>query len=526
MKISHKLTGAFIAIYSLLTGVGLITLSLNNNVKNPINLIINNDLKENKAHIEFNNTLQKFRFQLIKIWQFKVENKPIYHEKQEINQTLNKLLNRLDIQLALHKRILQDLESESAKNHINIHKIESLKPEIARILEVKPNLARYRPTIDRYFQLLDENKIHEASLLLSTEIEPYLNQKLDGSLQQDSESSLNELTEKVSLVFKEVKHDDWTIYVSILIALLISLILNKYLSESITKPIDKLKEAALQVGKGNFNYQIPVKPNNENNEIAQLASCFNIMMEGLKKTTVSKFYLGKILDSMIDSLVVTDLEGNIQIVNQATCKLLNYSTNELVGKKLSVILKESSLSLSQFCLQPSLDNYETKYSTKSRVKIPILFSSSFIYNKTNYPCGIVCIARDITEKYAAEKKLKTSEERYALASLAMDEGLWDWNLDSNEIYYSPRWKNLLGYEDSEIIATSQEWFSRVHRQDLEKINRAIKSKDSQFEITYRILHKDFKYRFMLCRGIKIKNEAGNVYRIAGSQRDITQTNVA
>ena len=90
--------------------------------------------------------------------------------------------------------------------------------------------------------------------------------------------------------------------------------------------------------------------------------------------------------------------------------------------------------------------------------------------------------------------LKESEERYALAARGANDGLWDWKFKTNLIYYSPRWKTMLGYEEKEITDSPEEWFKHVHPDDLEKLRTAIDTSTTlgkiHLELEYRILKKD------------------------------------
>jgi diguanylate cyclase (GGDEF)-like protein/PAS domain S-box-containing protein len=134
------------------------------------------------------------------------------------------------------------------------------------------------------------------------------------------------------------------------------------------------------------------------------------------------------------------------------------------------------------------------------------------------------------ESKIAEEALRESEERYALAAHGANDGLWDWKLDTNEIYFSPRWTRMLGYSDNEIWSNPEEWFSRIHPADRERVRAQLATHCAgatpEFSCEYRIRHKNGHYIWMLSRGIAVRDENGVAVRIAGSQTDITEGKVA
>jgi diguanylate cyclase (GGDEF)-like protein/PAS domain S-box-containing protein len=133
--------------------------------------------------------------------------------------------------------------------------------------------------------------------------------------------------------------------------------------------------------------------------------------------------------------------------------------------------------------------------------------------------------QEITERQRIESALRESEERYALAVRAANDGLWDWNLKKGQIYYSPRWKQMLGYSDEEISDNPNEWFNRVHPEDLAQLRNNIsvhiKGLSAHFECEYRIQHSNGTYRWMLSRGMAVIGSDKAALRLAGSQTDIT-----
>jgi len=129
-----------------------------------------------------------------------------------------------------------------------------------------------------------------------------------------------------------------------------------------------------------------------------------------------------------------------------------------------------------------------------------------------------------------ERALRQSEERYALAARGANDGLWDWNLTTDEIYFSPRWNHMLGYGVSEVWSSPEEWFRHIHADDRERVCAAIAlhrdGKTPEFVSEYRMRHDSGGYIWMLSRGIAVRDPSGNASRMAGSQTDITEGKIS
>jgi PAS domain S-box-containing protein len=116
-------------------------------------------------------------------------------------------------------------------------------------------------------------------------------------------------------------------------------------------------------------------------------------------------------------------------------------------------------------------------------------------------------------------------ERLELVLQATNEGHWDWDLTTDEVYFSPRWKEMLGYRDDEFPNELDAFWRRVHPDDiaaLELVHRLyLEGFSSDYELEFRLQHKDESYRWINTRGIAVRDATGQAVRIVGAHQDIT-----
>jgi diguanylate cyclase (GGDEF)-like protein/PAS domain S-box-containing protein len=140
--------------------------------------------------------------------------------------------------------------------------------------------------------------------------------------------------------------------------------------------------------------------------------------------------------------------------------------------------------------------------------------------------GCIGVALDITGRKRAEHALRESEERYALAMSGANAGLWDWDLDSEVVYFSARFRSILGYSQDEIGSSPSDWLKRVHPEDVRALDAALAAHlaglTPQLECEHRVVHKDGRYRWMLCRGLSVRDPDGRAVRMTGALTDITE----
>ena len=126
---------------------------------------------------------------------------------------------------------------------------------------------------------------------------------------------------------------------------------------------------------------------------------------------------------------------------------------------------------------------------------------------------------------ASLHQLKISEERYALVLEGTKDGLWDWDLAGDSIYYSQQWREMLGLSPNEITDLPCEWLNRVHPDDIQGLERSLEdhlsNRCTSFCCEYRMQHQQGHYIWVLSRGGALRNAMGRAYRIVGSQIDIS-----
>ncbi|NMC54768.1 MAG: GAF domain-containing protein [Chloroflexi bacterium] len=147
--------------------------------------------------------------------------------------------------------------------------------------------------------------------------------------------------------------------------------------------------------------------------------------------------------------------------------------------------------------------------------------------------GVLQVVTDRTDDVRTQQdlsktleSLRERDERFNLVINGTNDGVWDWNLVTDEIYFSPRWKAMVGFRDDELPNRLESWLKRVHPDDMNAAMQSIQAhldgKSDILNFEHRVLHRDGKYRWFLTRGISARDLSGRAYRMAGSDTDITE----
>lgn len=225
------------------------------------------------------------------------------------------------------------------------------------------------------------------------------------------------------------------------------------------------------------------------------------------------------------------IDENAVIVNcnAQFCDLSGYSKEEIIGRmQWSRFLDADELARIQgYHAQRSdpnaapPDNYTFSFVDRHGVRRRIHAYVRLMPNSGERICSLI----DVTDREETLEALRQSEERYALVAKGASDGFWDWDLTTDKVWFSRRYKEILGYSDEEFPDHLDSWTKAIHPEDyelaLEANRRCLEGEVEQFDVEYRMLHKDGTVRWILGRGAGVRDADGRTLRMAGTHTDIT-----
>lgn len=228
------------------------------------------------------------------------------------------------------------------------------------------------------------------------------------------------------------------------------------------------------------------------------------------------------------------LDGTWIRVNQKLCDIVGRTDEELKNRTFKDVTHpddiDADLEYVKRTLAGELDTYsmEKRYLHASGESVWVNLTVSLIRNHEQEPQYFVSVIEDISDRKASEAALAESEERFELAMRGANDGLWDWDIHTNKIYYSPRWKSMLGYEEHELEGILETATALIHPEDrgplFERLDEYFASDDTTFEVECRMKYKDGPYIDILSRAIIVRDQNGNAVRAVGTHVDVTQRN--
>jgi PAS domain S-box-containing protein len=237
-------------------------------------------------------------------------------------------------------------------------------------------------------------------------------------------------------------------------------------------------------------------------------------------------------ESLQDGFAATDLECRVIECNRAFQSLLGYTEAELRGMDFRAFTapRWHSIELEYLKLVQERgysDVYEKEYIRKDGTIVPVQLRTYLESNESGKPVGYWAIVTDMTERLRAAEELRRNERRLALAVRATSDAIWEWNLDTDETYFSPRWYEMLGYPPGHTPMRFAAFEELCHPDDLEPTLRKVRRLLEQpghghYEAEFRMRAADGSWRWILGRGNVVEFTAdGRPLLLAGTNTDVT-----
>ncbi len=238
-----------------------------------------------------------------------------------------------------------------------------------------------------------------------------------------------------------------------------------------------------------------------------------------------------IVENTPEILIQLDNQFRIFYANPSWLQITGYTEAETFGKTLNdFIAPEDREACQDFWIVENIDNQSCRKEFRLHcangqyrwISMMMKFAPTSA-DRSNFI--VTAAILDITDRKETEEALRRSEARYAILASSTTDGIWDWDLSTDQVYFSPRWKAMLGYSEDEIENNFSGWYQRVHPEDIKtamtEITACLENRQPVYENIHRLHHKDGSWRWILDRGIVLRDNNDQPYRMIGSHSDVT-----
>ena len=446
MKIQQKLLLSFL-LPPFIAGV-IVYLSIANNLN-----ILNNIAQINQSSIDEAVALTEMRSSGEVIQNYAddlliAQEKPI--TKKQVHASIKTELDKLTVGLNKLKTITHQSSTTQTSQH-----------ELVALAHLEKKLFNYHQLVSQYLYLSDTD-ISQATLFLNQSLNPYFKNVLVPLIEK--QVFIETRAEVTKTIEQDIARNNIINIALASLIFLISIVLTLLLSKAILQPIEQLKKAAIRIAKGNWNTTIKIK---DRDEFSSLAKAFNQINEALNATTVSKAYLDRMLETMVNSLIVLDKNQTIVKINQATLRYLGYAESELVAQPFTKICAQIEV-INNLEKKEVIQNLQVSYAKKNGGQIPVTFSSSLMRDEDGQIQGIVCIAEDLSTQQAQLRDRQQAEEEKNLLATAISyaaEAIEITDTEARFIYVNPAFEEITGYQRSEVIGKTSKALLKSGKHD-------------------------------------------------------------
>ncbi|MCF8035052.1 MAG: PAS domain S-box protein [Desulfarculaceae bacterium] len=309
----------------------------------------------------------------------------------------------------------------------------------------------------------------------------------------------------------------------------LSIALNRSLE--LGEPYDMVVRFITAKGRQLWTHTI-FKPILENGKVIRLTGTFQDitkLKQAEEALALSERKYRELVENLNDAIYSVDLDGTISYVSATIEQILGYGPQELIGSKFTERIHTDDREVIEAAFQEvvngELHPREYRMIAKNGELRWVRTSSRPVFVDGNV-VGLQGTLSDITEQKHFEFDSREATLRQREAVRAANVGLWDWDLTTDKVRYSPEWKLQIGYKEHEISDEFEEWRSRVHPDDLQstikRVQQSIKDVSKDHHAEFRFRHKNGSYIWVMTHGSIITDENGKPIRMLGSHVDISE----
>ncbi|MBI4780857.1 MAG: PAS domain S-box protein [Oscillatoriophycideae cyanobacterium NC_groundwater_1537_Pr4_S-0.65um_50_18] len=242
----------------------------------------------------------------------------------------------------------------------------------------------------------------------------------------------------------------------------------------------------------------------------------------------------QVLDQTHDTVVSTDLDGNITSWNKGAERVFGYTAEEVLGRSVTMLYPSDQHEVFyNQVLAPLKANGEHEVEVvtqrKSGERFDLLLSLSLLRNEHQQPIGMIGFSMDITERKRTAEALRQNEQLLRLALTGAQAGSWDWEILTNKVVWSSENFDLHGLTPTPSLQY-EDWANTLHPDDRERINaetwRCIEEKQAEYRVEFRVIHPQRGIRWLQALGRLIVDDQGEPIRLSGINLDITDRKLA
>lgn len=279
----------------------------------------------------------------------------------------------------------------------------------------------------------------------------------------------------------------------------------------------------------------------EYDDDGQLVKLYGYLLDQTEQVKIRKALeqtqerLASIINQSNQIIWEIDTNGLYKFISPAVSQVLGYEPSELMDKVHYYELHPEegreefkAETLDILSRGVSVNDLENQAMAKNGGLVWFSTSGQPVFDPTGQVIGYRGVDIDITDRKMVEQKVAESEERWRSVLEGTDQGVWDWNAQTNKVYFSDKWKLMLGYESNELSDSLDEWSSRVHPDDMPCVEADLQAhfrgETDYYENVHRVKTRSGGYKWILDRGRVLKrDEAGQPLRVIGTHTDVTNS---